>query len=94
MKAKNLIQSIRSDTPPRGSAAELTKEAWDAMDEEERVFLQDVADEVRRILIADGEAAGAAYLVGQRLGIDEHMALWWLLPSHIRSALKRGGRES
>jgi hypothetical protein len=77
--------------PPAGSAAWVKKEAFDSQNEEEQDFLRNVATVVRGILDEHGEKNAAEWLLGQRLDCDEQLALWWLLPSHVRSALKRGG---
>ena len=59
-----------------------------SMSEEERAFLQGVAAELVKTL-EDAERAVAQKLDEQRLDQDEHLALWELLPSRVKTAIKR-----
>jgi len=79
---------------PGASPAGLKRETFEAMSEEEQQFLLGVADDVRYTLIEKGEKAASDWLAAQRLDMEEMLALYHLLPSHIRAALKRGARET
>lgn len=62
--------------------------ARDAVSPEELASLQDLAMEAIA-MVKDGQAESAlAKIVAQQLTGEQHMALWTLLPSNVRSALK------
>lgn len=62
--------------------------ACDAVSPEELVSLQDLAMEAIAT-VKDGQAEAArAKIVEQKLTGEQNMALWTLLPSNVRSALK------
>lgn len=86
----------RSDPYPAESGASpavIKREAYEAMEPEEQEFLQAVAEQVRTCLTEKGEVPAATWLADQRLDMEEMLALYWLLPSHVRAALKRGARS-
>lgn len=63
---------------------------WEAMDTEQQAFLTSLADKVKEYFGTVPDAVGALdYIKGQNLDNDETTALWTLLESGHRSALKR-----
>lgn len=79
--------------PPSGSVADAKKEVFDAMDDEEQKFLFGIADELTLLVKESGDYAAATYLGNQRLDTDETIALFWLLRSDVRAAIKRGQKK-
>lgn len=61
-----------------------------AMSEEEQLFLRGVASELIEILDT-AERAMAKKYADQMFDIEEALACWSLLPSKVRTAIKRGG---
>lgn len=70
--------------------------AWEAMDPDQKIGLSKLAATVTDILKADTPSKGEREILAyqaierEKLGSDEKAALWTLLPSNVRSALKRG----
>ena len=86
-------ESAHAEPPPTAKILP-TDGVWDGMNEEQVAFLKEVAANVADHFAAakptDEEAdAAQAYLHGLSLEIEEKSALWTLLNSAIRSALKR-----
>ena len=81
------------DTTPR--LIKPTDGVWDSMDAATQIGLQKIAADVADILGADEpdkperEAAAFHRIEREKLGADEKTALWTLLDSKTRSALKR-----
>jgi phage recombination protein Bet len=78
-----------------------TDGVWDAMDAETQVGLQKLAASIVDTINDEGEpdkdkreAAAFALIERQKLGTDEKAALWTLLHSSVRSALKRAHKAS
>lgn len=69
-----------------------TAGVWDALDEEQRAFLQKIADSVLD-LMPDASAA-MEYIESQHLETDEKVALWTRLDSKTRTALKKAQKEA
>lgn len=65
-----------------------TSGAWEGIDMETRQALEGIATEVATRLATDA-ADAAKYLVDQQLPAEEKVALWTLLDSKQRSALKK-----
>jgi hypothetical protein len=63
-----------------------------AMSEEEQVFLSALCEELTTML-EDAERAMAEKFDAQMFDVDEASALWSLLPSKVRTAIKRGGSK-
>lgn len=83
-------EMIEEAPPPRGSGAGECHETFLSMSPEEQEFLRGIATNVRRTLWQFGEHEAAAWLAKQLLDSDETVALYSLLSSDVRSALKRG----
>jgi phage recombination protein Bet len=81
------------DTTPR--LIKPTDGAWEAMDADQQVGLQKIAADVADILSDEGmeknarEANAFARIEREKLDSDEKTALWTLLDSKTRSAIKR-----
>lgn len=69
-----------------------TAGVWESLDEEQRVFLQKIADSVLD-LMPDASAA-MDYIESQQLEPDEKVALWTRLDSKTRAALKKAQKEA
>ena len=64
--------------------------AWDVLDEEERKYLQGIADAVMGEYLDSGAfAEAAAYIESKKLDNEEKVALWSRFSSEHRSAMKR-----
>jgi len=79
---------------PQANVAKINPTAgvWDALDEEQRAFLQKIADSVLD-LMPDASAA-MEYIESQQLETDEKVALWTRLDSKTRTALKKAQKEA
>jgi hypothetical protein len=79
------------DLPEEGKAVVITptQGAMDSIPEDEQNYLRELAMEL--IALCDGEEPKAAWvkLEGENLDDQQKIALWTLLPSKVRSALKR-----
>jgi len=79
------------DLPEEGKAVVITptQGAMDSIPEDEQNYLRELAMEL--IALCDGEEPKAAWvkLEGENLDDQQKIALWTLLPSKVRSALKK-----
>ena len=75
-------------------AGKPTDGAWEAMDEDEQAFLQNVADEVTSIISSGDPDAAHDRIASEHLGAEEKIALWTRLDSKTRSALKKADANS
>lgn len=73
------------------TAAQTAKDELQAMSPEEQDFIRSHAAEVQKLFTNKGDVFG--YVEAQRLDHEETLALWSLLPSNIRSAIKRAKAE-
>ena len=83
-------QEVFTPDPVGTPLGDLKRDAFDAMSEEEQAFLQTAANELIEML-ESAEKAMAAKYAGQRFDLEEQLAVWSLLPSKVRTAIKRGG---
>lgn len=75
--------------PPPGSAAWVKKEAWDNLDSDRKIDIAYIAGRVyRSFILADIEAAYME-IIESDLDIEEELALYWLLDSKVRTAIKK-----
>lgn len=74
--------------PGAMNGADVNREALASMSEEEQDYIRSEAAEVKK-LHAEGKNV-YDYVEARQLDAEEKMALWSLLPSDIRSAIKRG----
>ena len=63
------------------------------MSEEEQEFLTGIAEHLIAVVV-NAEKEVAHYIAGQRLDQEEYLAVWGLLPSKVRTAIKRGSGEA
>lgn len=70
-------------------AGKPTDGAWEAMSEDEKAFLMQVAERAGELLAAGDAEAAHDHIQSQNLDADEKIALWTRLDSKQRSALKR-----
>jgi hypothetical protein len=79
------------DLPEEGKAVVITptQGAMDSIPEDEQNYLRELAMEL--IALCDGEEPKAAWakLESENLDAEQKIALWTLLPSKVRSALKK-----
>lgn len=69
---------------------DLKRGAFEAMSEEEQEFLKALAVELIEML-ENAERAMAKKYADQLFDTEEGLAFWSLLPSKVRTAIKRGG---
>lgn len=74
------------------SGADVNKEAFDALGDEAQRYIADYATAVTDLHNSKGDVLG--YLEANKLDAEEKMALWSLLPSNIRSAIKKAREET
>ena len=81
------------DLPEEGAKVSkpVTHDVWDNLTVDEQTWLQDIADSVRRELVAKGGAAAIAILEGEGLNADHKTAIWSRFDSKERAAMKRRG---
>lgn len=92
-EVQNAIQQQEAQKPdiPAGKP---TDGAWDGMDPAQQQALQQIAATVGEYM-ESGDASGAyEYLERQNLAPEEKIALWTLLPSKTRTALKKAHQEA
>jgi hypothetical protein len=79
------------DLPEEGKTVVITptQGAMDSLPKDEQNYLRELAMEL--IALCDGEEPKAAWvkLEGENLEADQKVALWTLLPSKVRTALKK-----
>jgi hypothetical protein len=68
-------------------------QVWEKMSEEERKFLQGIADQVRAILEKEGGIQAMKHLEEQNLDADEKVALWSRFDSKERAAMEPHKRK-
>ena len=74
------------------SGADVNKEAFDALGDEAQRYIMDYSVALTDLFHAKGDVLG--YLEANKLDAEEKMALWSLLPSNIRSAIKKAREET
>lgn len=63
-------------------------QVWETMDEEEKKFLQGLADQVRESIQKDGGLVAMKFLEEQNLTQDEKVAIWSRFDSKERAAME------
>lgn len=84
---------LKSYNPPSISGAGIKKEAYDSLDEEEKSWVDELADEITYTVQAYG-AEAANKIIHDKLDDSDDvnnwkLALFWKLDSKTRSALKK-----
>lgn len=80
----------------KGRSVDKTKPtdgAWDGISDEGREYLKRCGATAIDVYEADGVGSAHSYLEGLRLDSEEKIALWTLLPSQMRTALKKANPE-
>ena len=87
-------EGIQKDDPPRtaGGAISATCGAMESMTREDQDYLREMAHDLKELFAVNGAAATFDRVRADELDNDKTVALWSLLPSDIRSALKREGK--
>lgn len=78
-------QSVALKPSRPNTATQVAKDALDAMGDEEKDFLRTHAEAIKK-LFPLGDMLG--YIEEQRFDTEEKLALWSILPSQVRSAIK------
>lgn len=85
----DVLDSQPLEAKPKAERGNPTDGAWDAMDKDQKIALEKLAIEVRTFFEASDIPGAWSHLIKQGLDSDEKVALWTLLESKIRSALKK-----
>lgn len=78
---------------PPAKPLSVAGQAWDKYPEEDKKFLQGIADQVRAIGEKEGWLAGMRFLEEQKLDADEKVALWSRFDSKERAAMEPHKRK-
>ena len=81
-------EGLQKDEPRRGATIRATDGAMEALDRDQQNILRELADTAQTIFAMDGVAQTLDKIKSENLDNDQTVALWSLLPSDIRSALK------
>ncbi len=91
-------EPVKADTKkteaPKQSAKSVTADVWDSLEEDEKVFLTDIAMEVTNLLIEKSAKDAANHIATLNLTADEKVALWSRFDSKQRSALKAANKPT
>lgn len=79
--------------PPRGSAAEVKKDAFEVMNADEQNFLRKIAADVIALLDEGRDPEAYGYLRNQKLVTEEQVAIQHLFSSKQRSTLAKEGEQ-
>lgn len=88
------LAELAEQTKPAGaSARDALRDALMAMSAEAQGYMRELASEVEAIFVNPEAGAEPAFdrIEADELDSDQRMALWYLLPSNVRSALKEVG---
>lgn len=80
----------KDDTKPAKGAISATQGVMESLPSEEQEYIQELAMTVVDILQNDSPAAANEHIKKENLDADQKTALWSLLDSKTRSALKKG----
>lgn len=84
---------VGHEEPPRpNTATQVAVDAFAAMGAEEQDFLRTHANTIKK-MHANGEVVGD-YIIEQKFDNEEKLAIWSLLPSNVRSAIKKQTKPS
>lgn len=87
------VTSQRGSAKP-GTPAEMKRDAFEAMPEEEKEFLRKIAADATALVGEDRTDDAHGYLENQKLDMEEKLALWFLLDSKTRAALQKAGARA
>lgn len=83
--------NVKSIKPPVESSKSIARDVFDKTDEDTQIKLTGIADDVKALMGKPTEAY--EFLESQELDADQKVALWSLLDSRERAALKKVGQE-
>lgn len=83
------VETIKATQIPAGKPMDAAIEVWEGMSDEERAWLQGVANQVTALFESGDTPAAHDHIRSQNLGTDEKAALWSRLGSKVRTALKK-----
>lgn len=84
----------KKTTAPSGSAAEFMQEAFTNLEPKMQEYIKGIAANVVALLEEDRDRQAYDYLEGKQLDDQEKPALWSLLTSKQRSAIKKAGNQA
>ena len=73
------------------NGADVNRDAFDALGDEAQAYITEYAGHIKQLFADGGDVYG--YTQAHTLDNEERMALWSLLPSNIRAALKKAKAE-
>lgn len=82
--ADEVANAIAQQNAPKSVA----RDAWDELSDEDKKFLQQIADETRAIGESEGWLAAFEHLKAQQLDPDERVAVWSRFDSKERAAME------
>jgi hypothetical protein len=89
--SENHTHEVSAPKKMSNPLTELKEDAFNILPKDEQEFLRKVAAEATSLVTEGREDDAHGYLENQRLDDTEKLALWFLLDSKTRSALKRAG---
>jgi hypothetical protein len=85
------MPKVRDMLATPDSARQVAVRAYEDMDEDEQLFLDGIAVDTIALFKLDPDK-GVAHFRQQILDTEELLAVWALLPSYVRSAIKNARR--
>ena len=89
----NLAGTNGQGVPPRGSVADVKKDAFDSMSAKQQEAVRKIAAEAVALIEEDRAFDAYGYLKNQRLDADEQVGLQHLLSAPQRTALKKAAEQ-
>ena len=83
------LDATTGKSKPEGKPGQPTDGAWESMNEEQKEFLQKLADWCIEAVEDSRTSEAAAYIREQQLESEEVIALWTRMDSKIRTPLKK-----
>jgi hypothetical protein len=87
------VNGKKPEAKPANPLTEMKQDAFEQLPEDEKEFLRKLAADVTALTQEGREAEGYAMIEHKHLDTEEKLALWWLLDSKTRSAVKRAGEQ-
>lgn len=89
------VEVVEDPAPEsRGLKALPTDGAWDSIGDEDRERIEMIAGTIGEYMDQEDASGAAEYIARQSLTSEQKIALWTLLPSKTRTALKKAHREA
>lgn len=80
-------EASKPAAPRPNTATQVAVDAFDGMNDEEKDFLRSTEADIKGLFAAKGDVV--AYFDSHKLDTEEKLALWSLLPSDVRSWIKK-----